>query len=175
MKSVIILCYYLRLAFYCNFIFFLVCKQLPRYIQKKDDYSVCSKTTAMAGHVARIIGVFVWANVFTVILTNPTDSSEIDLSDEMDGFTTTKRTLPDRCLVKTEPGPCKQYVHKWSFNKTEGKCRMFPYGGCLGNENRFNSEAECLHHCVGGPERKQFTLILNNRWSSNLSFIIECT
>ncbi|XP_008214115.1 uncharacterized protein LOC100115644 isoform X3 [Nasonia vitripennis] len=66
--------------------------------------------------------------------------------------TTTRRDLPDRCFVKTEHGPCKNYVHKWSFNHTEGKCSTFVYGGCLGNDNRFNTEEECMHHCVGGPE-----------------------
>ncbi|XP_078037835.1 axotactin isoform X3 [Augochlora pura] len=106
----------------------------------------------MANNVKRTLGVFVWAIAFATVLADLTDSSESDQSDELDGFTTTKRTLPDKCLVKMEQGPCKQYVYKWSFNKTEGKCRMFPYGGCLGNENRFNSEIECLHYCVGGPE-----------------------
>lgn len=109
----------------------------------------------MTSHKERILRILVWANVYAIVSANVTDSSEIDLSNEMDSFTTTRRTFPDRCLVKAEPGPCKDYVHKWRFIKTEGRCRPFAYGGCLGNENRFNSEAECLHHCVGGPERKE--------------------
>lgn len=64
------------------------------------------------------------------------------------------RMLPDRCLVKLESGPCTKYVHKWAFNKTENKCITFIYGGCLGNENNFNSEVECMHYCIGGPERE---------------------
>jgi len=104
----------------------------------------------------RILGILVLFNVVVKMPANRTDSPKTDIVEETEEFTTTKKTLPDRCLVKTEPGPCKQYVHKWTFNKAEGKCRTFPYGGCQGNENRFNSEAECLYHCVGGAERKIF-------------------
>ncbi|KAJ8683559.1 hypothetical protein QAD02_019351 [Eretmocerus hayati] len=79
-------------------------------------------------------------------------SSSTTTTTTTTGTTTARRELPDRCLVKTELGPCHTYVHKWTFNKTEGKCHTFIYGGCLGNENRFNSEIECMHYCVGGPE-----------------------
>ncbi|XP_023314023.1 uncharacterized protein LOC106648034 isoform X2 [Trichogramma pretiosum] len=60
--------------------------------------------------------------------------------------------LAERCALKTDHGPCKNYVHKWTYNRTEARCHTFIYGGCLGNDNRFNSEQECLHHCVGGPD-----------------------
>ncbi|XP_014478319.1 PREDICTED: uncharacterized protein LOC106746323 isoform X4 [Dinoponera quadriceps] len=100
----------------------------------------------------RILGILVLLNVVAKIPANRTDSPKTDMVEETEVFITTKRTLPDRCLVKTEPGPCNHYVHKWTFNKAEGKCRMFSYGGCLGNENRFNSEAECLHYCIGGAD-----------------------
>ena len=51
-----------------------------------------------------------------------------------------------RCL---EPpafeGPCKAATTKWTFD--EGTCHKFVFGGCRGNENRFDSKAECKAKC----------------------------
>lgn len=53
--------------------------------------------------------------------------------------------------VNCDAGPCKTYIHKWRFEVTTQECLTFIWGGCHGNgQNRFDSEAECLAHCVGG-------------------------
>ncbi|XP_015175863.1 PREDICTED: neurexin-2 isoform X7 [Polistes dominula] len=100
----------------------------------------------------RIFGILVLLNILGKVPANLTASSESESIEETVAITTTKKPIPERCLEKQVQGPCKHYVYKWSFHKAEGKCKMFPYGSCLGNENRFNSEAECLHYCVGGPD-----------------------
>ncbi|XP_014243197.1 contactin-associated protein like 5-1 isoform X3 [Cimex lectularius] len=55
----------------------------------------------------------------------------------------------DRCNGVVIRGPCTDWSPKWYFNQTIQACRTFIYGGCKG-ENVFNSEAECLHYCIGG-------------------------
>ncbi|KAI4504069.1 hypothetical protein M0802_000540 [Mischocyttarus mexicanus] len=100
----------------------------------------------------RIFGILILLNILGKVPANLTASSESESIEETVAITTTKKPIPERCLEKQVQGPCKHYVHKWSFHKAEGKCKMFPYGSCLGNENRFNSEAECLHYCIGGPD-----------------------
>ncbi|XP_043500080.1 neurexin-2 isoform X5 [Polistes fuscatus] len=100
----------------------------------------------------RIFGILVLLNILGKVPANLTASSESESIEETVAITTTKKPIPERCLEKQVQGPCKHYVYKWSFHKAEGKCKMFPYGSCLGNENRFNSEAECLHYCIGGPD-----------------------
>ena len=107
----------------------------------------------MANRKKRILGILVLVNLLDLIIASPSDSPEVDASEELESFTT-KKTLADRCLLKTETGPCKHFIHKWTYSVAEGKCKTFLYGGCLGNENRFHSETECLHHCVGGADRE---------------------
>uniref|UniRef100_A0A8C4SYA1 BPTI/Kunitz inhibitor domain-containing protein n=1 Tax=Erpetoichthys calabaricus TaxID=27687 RepID=A0A8C4SYA1_ERPCA len=59
------------------------------------------------------------------------------------------------CLLEVDLGSyCGNYSQRWYYNKAINACALFWYGGCDGNENRFNTENECLHACSAA--RKSF-------------------
>ena len=56
----------------------------------------------------------------------------------------------DICDLPAEPGPCYAYNEVWHFNSQTGRCEIFVFGGCQGNENRFDTEQECEKACTNG-------------------------
>uniref|UniRef100_A0A3Q3IMR4 BPTI/Kunitz inhibitor domain-containing protein n=1 Tax=Monopterus albus TaxID=43700 RepID=A0A3Q3IMR4_MONAL len=57
------------------------------------------------------------------------------------------RTLLDPCTLPQDIGSCQNYALMWFFDKKESKCSRFWYGGCGGNENRFETRRECENLC----------------------------
>lgn len=44
-------------------------------------------------------------------------------------------TLTDcakNCELKPDSGPCEAYIPRYYYDKVEGKCKEFIYGGCAG-------------------------------------------
>ena len=60
----------------------------------------------------------------------------------------------DLCALPVDPGPCEVPVSKWFYNLDTGHCQQFTFGGCLGNDNKFDSKSICESVCpvTGGSE-----------------------
>lgn len=58
-----------------------------------------------------------------------------------------ERTETNRCFLDYDSGECRVSEARYFYNKAEGLCDVFAYGGCGGNENNFNSAEECEQHC----------------------------
>ncbi|XP_051830497.1 kunitz-type protease inhibitor 3-like isoform X2 [Antechinus flavipes] len=67
------------------------------------------------------------------------------------------KTLPNICHLPREEGECLAYMPKWYYNPKSGTCELFIYGGCRGNENRFDTRKHCRKICAG-PDLCKFPL-----------------
>lgn len=56
------------------------------------------------------------------------------------------QSFVDSCLLPFDVGLCQDNQQRWYFDKSVGYCKIFMYGGCDGNQNRFFSEDECMHY-----------------------------
>ncbi|KAH7941211.1 hypothetical protein HPB49_011097 [Dermacentor silvarum] len=53
-----------------------------------------------------------------------------------------------QCAPSADPGPCKGYFPKWWYNVLSGQCELFVYGGCQGNDNKYDTQKECEETCA---------------------------
>uniref|UniRef100_A0A915C8V4 Papilin n=1 Tax=Parascaris univalens TaxID=6257 RepID=A0A915C8V4_PARUN len=52
-----------------------------------------------------------------------------------------------RCNLPKEVGMCRASIEQYYFDVRSGQCELFIYGGCGGNENRFETIEDCRRTC----------------------------
>ncbi|XP_075936047.1 protein AMBP [Anarhichas minor] len=53
----------------------------------------------------------------------------------------------ESCKAASDTGPCFGRLPRYHYNSSSMSCELFFYGGCLGNQNNFLNERECLQRC----------------------------
>uniref|UniRef100_A0A3Q4BZP1 Protein AMBP n=1 Tax=Mola mola TaxID=94237 RepID=A0A3Q4BZP1_MOLML len=53
----------------------------------------------------------------------------------------------EACKKAPDVGPCFGIHLRYFYNSTSMSCELFKFGGCLGNQNNFETERECLQRC----------------------------
>ncbi|XP_055720526.1 kunitz-type protease inhibitor 1-like isoform X1 [Salvelinus fontinalis] len=61
-----------------------------------------------------------------------------------------------RCTEHPKTGHCRDSFTKWYYNPLYEKCFRFNYGGCDGNDNRFDTEDSCMTSCKLVTEKDVF-------------------
>ncbi|CAD7088135.1 unnamed protein product [Hermetia illucens] len=54
---------------------------------------------------------------------------------------------PESCLLPPEVGHCRSTNNRWFYDQGTQDCAIFPYSGCGGNDNNFESREDCLETC----------------------------
>uniref|UniRef100_A0A6B2EI24 Spondin-1 n=1 Tax=Phlebotomus kandelakii TaxID=1109342 RepID=A0A6B2EI24_9DIPT len=63
--------------------------------------------------------------------------------------------VPAICLLQPQSGNCKSVTNRWFYDSRMGECAVFPYTGCSGNENNFESREHCMTACKPSHDIQQ--------------------
>lgn len=58
-------------------------------------------------------------------------------------------------LARDEGDYCTGWEQYWFYDVEHEVCRIFWYGGCKGNGNRFTTEEDCIDVCVTSRQTQQ--------------------
>ena len=78
----------------------------------------------------------------------------------------------DYCFLPPDPGFCDNGEHmnslRYHFDAVLGKCTLFSYSGCNGNDNNFHDKRKCAETCIVHGKYHY-----NRYYSQNKNFFIN--
>jgi Kunitz/Bovine pancreatic trypsin inhibitor domain len=75
-------------------------------------------------------------------------------------------------MLEPKLGSCRtQAENRWYFDKQSNECHIFPYTGCHGNKNNFETREQCQQICT----RKPFHLTADVTELHNFPFLTSHT
>ncbi|CAL1290550.1 unnamed protein product [Larinioides sclopetarius] len=63
-------------------------------------------------------------------------------------------TKEDICYLDPDMGGCSAFNINYYYNRFTGECHEFIFGGCLGNNNNFETLEECQEFCEETCDKK---------------------
>ena len=73
--------------------------------------------------------------------------NQVSPTEDVIGMISKKEGVKKYCLYHKDPGPCQEKTLQWHYDPVLLTCLPFFYGGCEGNDNRFDTIGECLRKC----------------------------
>ena len=72
------------------------------------------------------------------------------------------------CNLPKVPGECKALLPRFYYDQAKGRCHIFIYGGCNGNENQFRTPMACMEECGGLDPITELNAMVRSNPRTNL-------
>nr|XP_054928283.1 mucin-3A-like isoform X3 [Dermacentor andersoni] len=134
-----------------------------------------SPTEALSSTQTTVITTVIVQNSTASINTTSTEeSTTAALSSTQTPVTTTGATGQNSSICRLDPekGRCRGRFESWYFNYNTSICALFIYGGCEGNDNRFDNCTQCMERCNNGPNITDICIKLEKQADEYYSYEI---
>ncbi|CAF1550475.1 unnamed protein product [Adineta ricciae] len=68
------------------------------------------------------------------------------------------------CQQIPDVGPCRAFIEQYYFNSQLGSCQVFIWGGCGGNQNRFETRYDCERACSSYQRPRMSLNNIRQKW-----------